>query len=192
MVLTIILCGKATVGSHFQSIYLSDFGDGFTRTTVCYILLCRILRRQDRPVPHPRHGNMQVPGGKPAARYRQMAAAVDGAAQTILTVSPFDPAVRDDAIAPLRFGRCQCRSTAWIPARTRDLIFDGRSIARSQHQRAGSLRVHSNTAAELYLHTDCKQDWFCCLTRCSEVEPQPAHHPKRRLQLIFCYVVDTL
>ena len=50
--------------------------------------------------------------GKPAARYRQMAAAVDEAAQTNPTVSPFDPAVRDDAAAPLRFGRCLRRSMA--------------------------------------------------------------------------------
>ena len=51
-------------------------------------------------------------GGKPAARYRQMAAAVDETAQTIPTVSPFDPAVRDDAIALLRFRLCLRRSMA--------------------------------------------------------------------------------
>lgn len=49
--------------------------------------------------------------GKRAARYRRMAAAVDEAAQTNPTVSPFDPAVRDDAIIPLRFRCCQHRST---------------------------------------------------------------------------------
>ena len=35
--------------------------------------------------------------GKLAVRYRQKATAVDEAAQTIPTVSPFDPAVRDSA-----------------------------------------------------------------------------------------------
>lgn len=50
--------------------------------------------------------------GKQAARYRQMAAAVDEAAQTDPTVSPFDPAVRESAITLLRFGCCQHRSTA--------------------------------------------------------------------------------
>ena len=61
MVLTIILCGKATVGSRLLSIYLSDSGDGFIRTTVCYILVCHILRRQDRPTAHPRHGEYASP-----------------------------------------------------------------------------------------------------------------------------------
>ncbi len=50
--------------------------------------------------------------GKPAARYRQMVTAVDGAAQAIPTVSPFNPAVRDDVIASLCFGRCLRRSMA--------------------------------------------------------------------------------
>ena len=60
----------------------------------------------------PGTGVCKPAGGKPAARYRQMAAAVDEAAQTNPTVSPFDPAVRDDAAAPLRFGRCLRRSMA--------------------------------------------------------------------------------
>lgn len=60
----------------------------------------------------PGMGVCKLTGGRPAARYRQMAAAVDEAAQTILTVSPFDPAVRDGAIALLRFGRCLRRSMA--------------------------------------------------------------------------------
>ena len=51
--------------------------------------------------------------GIQTARYRQRAAAVDEAAQTIPTVSPFNPAVREVAIYPLRFGRCQHRSTAF-------------------------------------------------------------------------------
>ena len=74
--------------------------------------VCRILRRQDRPTAHPGTGVCKPASGKPAARYRQMAAAVDEAAQTIPTVSPFDPAVRDDAAASLRFGRCLRRSMA--------------------------------------------------------------------------------
>ena len=48
---------------------------------------------------------------KPAARYRQTAAAIDEAAQTNPTVPPFDPAVRDVAIALLRFRCCEHRST---------------------------------------------------------------------------------
>ena len=60
----------------------------------------------------PGTGVCKPAGGRPAARYRQMAAAVDDSAQTIPTVSPFDPAVRDHANALLRFRRCQRRSMA--------------------------------------------------------------------------------
>ena len=53
------MCGKATFGSQFLFIYLSNSNDGFARTTVCYILVCRILRRQNRP--HPRHREYASP-----------------------------------------------------------------------------------------------------------------------------------
>ena len=61
---------------------------------------------------------------KPAARYRQTAAAVDEAAQTNPTVPPFDPAVRVIAIALLCFRCCVHRSTI-IPLIPLILSFDG-------------------------------------------------------------------
>ena len=60
----------------------------------------------------PGMGVCKPAGGRPAARYRRTAAAVDETAQTNPTVSPFDPAVRDHAIALLRFRRCLRRSMA--------------------------------------------------------------------------------
>ena len=78
--------------------------------------ICRILRRQDRPTAPPRHGNMQARRGA-AARYQRMVAAVDETAHADPIVPLFYPAVRDFAIAQLRFGRCQRRSTVRVPAR---------------------------------------------------------------------------
>jgi len=58
----------------------------------------------------PGTGVRKPASGKLVAQYRRTAAAVDETAQTNPTLSPFDPAVRDDAIVLLRFGRCLRRS----------------------------------------------------------------------------------
>ena len=123
------------------------------------LFLCRILGRQGRPTAPPGTGVCKPASGKLAARYRQMVAAVDETAQAIPTVSPFDPAVRDHAIALLRFGRCLRRSMA-LGSRSylRCDRFDGteiRSHPPSLHLcPAGSPCVQSHAAAKSYLHTD--------------------------------------
>lgn len=60
--------------------------------------------------------------GKQAARYRQMAAAVDEAAQTDPTVSPFDPAVREMRLLCCASGVANTGQWLWSSARAFDVI----------------------------------------------------------------------
>ena len=64
-----IMCKQTTAGLCFPVNDLAHSGGGSARTMLSLILLCRILRRQDRPTAHPRHGSMQ-------ARQRQTGGAI--------------------------------------------------------------------------------------------------------------------
>ena len=91
--------------------YLACSGVDSARTMLSFIILVPYSRTAGPPYcSPPAQGVCKPTGGKSAARYQQRAATVDETAQTTPTVSPFDPAVRDDAITPLRFGRCLHRS----------------------------------------------------------------------------------
>lgn len=101
--------------------------------------------------------------GKQAARYRQMAAAVDEAAQTNPTVSPFDPAVREMRLLCCASGVANTGQRLWSTARAFDVIVLMKrrcNFASSLiHPRStGSLGVHDHAAAETCLHTDYEQE----------------------------------
>ena len=98
----------------------------------------------------PGTGVRKPTGGRPATQYRRTAAAVDETAQINLTVFPFDPAVRDHAIALLRFGCCLRRSRLRGPARAFDVIVltEQRCVPPFPAScSAGSLCVQSHAAA---------------------------------------------
>ena len=81
-------------------------------THILNLIYCRILRRQDRPTAHSPAWEYASP---PVANWRRDTdrwwrhlTKLPGHSHSI----PFDPAVRDHAVAPLRFRRCLRRSMA--------------------------------------------------------------------------------
>ena len=92
----------------------SDAAGSLTSSQMTWMIPAAVLTAQCQRVPNNHHavfsggrtalllspgtGVCKPTRDRRAARYRRMAAAVDEAAQTIPTVSPFDPAVREDAI----------------------------------------------------------------------------------------------
>jgi len=70
---------------------------GYLRILLSSYFVPYLPRRQDRPIARtPGTGICKPARDSQTPRYRQMAAAVDEAAQTDPTVPPFDPAVRDN------------------------------------------------------------------------------------------------